>query len=129
MNDSSKKNETELLLYGWFFPGDPQSVFERGKQSENQAMYPHYMIEVKTNIGPDVKLGLLYGYDAGKREYTSLRERNISGDILHKTIRESLGKNNYLYLKGFGVWKVDGLSVDSVSATIQISKDSRNNDT
>lgn len=122
MTLDGKEGKPPVLLYGWYYKGEPNNVLEKGKQSEEQGMYPHYRIEVKKNIGPDIKMGVLSGYDAGTKEWFQLKESNISGDSLYKAKKESLAKNHFLYIKGFGVWKVDGLSVDQISTTIQITR-------
>jgi hypothetical protein len=122
MAPNEKESKPPMLLYGWYYEGEPKSILEKGKQSESQGMFPHYRIEVKKNLGPDIKMGVLSGYNAGSKEWFQLKESNIGGDNLYKAKKESLAKNHFLYLKGFGLWKVDGLSVDAVSAVIQITR-------
>lgn len=122
MNPETENKKDDKYLYGWYYKGDPESVLEKGKQSEKQGMFPHYRIKVKSSIGPYIKIGALFVYDPGIKKWIHLREYNIQDDILYKAKSESLSKSKYLYIKGSGVWKVDGLNVDNVSAIIQITK-------
>jgi hypothetical protein len=122
MNPETEDKKPDEYLYGWYYKGNPEEVIEKGKQSENQGMFPHYRIKVKRSIGPYIKIGILSGYDPEIKKWIHLRENNIHSDILYKAKSESLSKSNYLYIKGSGVWKVDGLSVDNVSSIIQITK-------
>ena len=122
MNNSEEKEKTTLLMYGWYFKGSPEEVTEKGEKSESQGMFPHYRIEVKTNIGPDIRMGVLSGYNAGTKEWSQLNSRNIHDDSLYKSRQEGLGRNHYIFIQGFGLWKVDGLVVDDDSAILQITK-------
>jgi len=122
MTPDGKDGKLPILLTGWYYKDEPISMLEKGKQSEEQGIYPHYGIEVRKNIGPDIIIGVLSGYDAGTKEWFQLKESNISGDSLHKAKKESLAKNHFLYIKGFGIWKVDGLSVDEKKTVVQITR-------
>ena len=122
MTHTNENNKETYALYAWFIKGDPKYVEETGKISVTQGMEPHYKIEVLKDIGPKIKIGLLFGFNIHTKNWDQLCEDNISDDILYKAKQESLGKSHFLYIKDFGVWKVDGLSVDEKSATIQITR-------
>ena len=122
MNHTNENNKETYTLYAWYIKGDPQYVEETGKISVARGMEPHYKIEVLKDIGPKIKIGLLFGFNIHTKNWDQLCEDNISDDILYKAKQESLGKSHFLYIKDFGVWKVDGLSVDEKSATIQITR-------
>ena len=118
---SSKIKETSFL-YAWYIKGDPQYVQVTGEKAVTQRMNPHYRIEVLKDIGPNTKIGILSSFNIHNENWDKLCESNIMEDTFYKTKQESLGKLHFMYIKDFGVWKVDGLSVDKKSATIQITR-------
>jgi hypothetical protein len=122
MNSETDDKEPDELLYGWYYKGEPEAVLEKGRQSEKQGMFPHYRVKVKSNIGAFIKIGILFVYEPRIKKWIHLREKNIQNDTLYKAKIQSLSKSNYLYIKGLGVWRVDGLSIDNISTVIQITR-------
>ena len=112
----------EQLLYAFYFKVELDKVQETGERSIAQGMHPHYRIKVLKDIGPNMKIGLLYAYNIHKQDWERLTEMNIRDDSLFRARHEGLGKSHFVYVENSGVWKVDGLDVDEDSATIQISK-------
>jgi hypothetical protein len=122
MNPSDEKGKDEKLLYAFFFKVEQEKVQQIGERSIAQGMHPHYRIKILKDIGPDMKIGLLYAYSIHKQDWERLTEMNIRDDSLYRAKQEGLGKSHFVYVEDSGVWKVDGLDVDEDSATIQISK-------
>ncbi len=122
MNHTNENNKETYALYAWFIKGDPKYVEETGKISVTQGINPNYRIEVLKDIGPNTKIGILSSFNIHNKDWDKLCESNIMEDTFYKAKQESLGKLHLLYIKDFGVWKVDGLSVDKKSVTIQITQ-------
>ena len=122
MNFTSLKNKETNFLYGWYIKGNHQYVQETGEKAVTQGINPHYRIEVLKDIGPNTKIGILSSFNVNNKDWDKLCESNIMEDTFYKAKQESLGKLHFLYIKDLGVWKVDGLSVDEKSATIQITR-------
>lgn len=122
MNPSGEKGRDEKLLYAFYFKVAQEEVMKTGERSIAQGMHPHYRIKVLKEIGPSMKIGLLYAYSIHKQDWERLTEMNIRDDTLYRARQEGLGKSHFIYVENSGVWKVDGLDVDEDSATIQISR-------
>lgn len=122
MNPSNEKGKGEQLLYAFYFKVELDKVLETGEKSIAQGMHPHYRIKVLKDIGPDMKIGLLYAYSIQKQEWVPLNEMNIRDDSLYRAKQEGLGRSHFVYVENSGVWKVDGLDVDEDAATIQITR-------
>jgi hypothetical protein len=122
MNPLDNKGKDEKLLYAFYFKVAQEDVIKTGEKSIAQGMHPHYRIKVLKEIGPKMKIGLLYAYSIHKQDWERLTEMNIRDDSLYRAQQEGLGKSHFIYVENSGVWKVDGLDVDEDSATIQISK-------
>jgi hypothetical protein len=121
MNLANEKGRGEQYLYALYIKGEPEHILETGKKSFDQGMNPHYRIDVLRDLGPNIKIGILNGYNVASQDWIRLRKSNIGDDSLFKAKIESLGKLHYLYIRDLGVWKVDGLVVDKQSTTIQIT--------
>jgi hypothetical protein len=122
MVQSNQSGESKPNLLAFYFNDDPEKVREKGELSFSQGMNPHYRIEVVRNLGPNMKIGLLYSFNVEKQIWTQLRKFNIGDDMLYKAKQESLSKPHYLYIKDLGVWKVDGLIAEKDSTMIQITR-------
>ncbi len=117
----SFKDKNGYFFYAWFSRGDIKHVKEIGTFYSNSEIYPHYKIEVIDSEGPSAKIGILYGFQFQTKKWLKLNKNNMSNDTLYRTIYYRK-EESYLFVAGFGVWKVDGLSLDEVSATIQITR-------
>lgn len=84
MNHTNKNNKETYALYVWYIKGDTQYVEETGKILVAQGMEPHYKIEVLKDIGPKIKIGLLFGFNIHSKNWDQLCESNISDDTLYK---------------------------------------------
>lgn len=122
MEQTNQKDESKPTLFAFYFNDEPKKVQEKGELSFSQGMNPHYKIEVKRNLGPNMKIGILYSFNVEKQIWTQLRKFNIVDDMLYKAKQESLSKVHYLYIKDLGVWKIDGLIAEKESTMIQITR-------
>lgn len=117
----SLEDEKEYYFFAWFSRGDSKHVNEIGKFYYDSEIYPHYKIEVTDSKGTTTKIGTLYGFQFQTKKWIKLNRSIMSDDTLYRTF---FGKKEeaYLFVADFGVWKVDNISLDEVTATIQITQ-------
>lgn len=109
------------FLEVWHFGEDPKEVLETGKNYvQNVKKVPCYSIVITDDISAKRKIGLLISFYWQSKKWFQLTEDNMGDDLLYKAVLN----NNFpfLYIKGYGVWKVVGLCPYKKFTTIEITK-------